>query len=412
MPCVASSARAPPRSRARVAATVAVRRTSETDAGAALGQHDADARRHRQLAPAGEHRLRQRGADALGDVERLAVGRDAGHQHGEVVAGQAPGGRVGGQHALQARADADEHLVAGAVAEAVVELAEAVEVDEQHGGVALLAARAIERLLEAVLEQRAVREAGQRVLQPEPRDLLVGAPARDRGADDVRDRLREALVAGRDRVGVGRGDGEHADRRAAVALQRDGEHAAHALRGRQRVARPRRSAVAGEQQRCRRRRSCAAAWPPAPRRPARRGRRAGRARSPPRGAARRRPRRSARRRGRRRGPRRASRGPSAQRSAGSRPASALWPSATTSAWRAIRSARSCSTSLWSVMSRMKPVYVACEPLMRVIAISTGKIVPSARMRLELDALVEDAVGAAVAAGAAARAGAPRGRRAG
>ena len=228
MPWVASSARAPPRSRARVAATVAVRRTSETDA----------VPRSVSTTPMLAVIVSSRPPASIGSdsaapmrsaiVERLGVGRDAGHEHGEVVAGEAPGGRVGGQHALQARADADEHLVAGAVAEAVVELAEAVEVDEQHRRVALLAARAIERLLEAVLEQRPVREARQRVLQPEPRDLLVGAPARDRGADDVRDRLREALVAGLDPVGVGRGDGEHADRRPAVALQRDGQHAAHA----------------------------------------------------------------------------------------------------------------------------------------------------------------------------------------
>ena len=345
---------------------------------AALGQHDADARRHRQLAPAGEHRLGERGADALGHVERVAVGRDAGQQHGEVVAGEAPGGRVRGEHALQARTDADEHLVAGAVAEAVVELAEAVEVDEQHRGLLLLAARAIEGALEAVLEQRAVREAGERVLQPEPGDLRVRAPARERRADDVRDRLREALVAG-----LAARRGRRRRRRAgrswsAVALQRDEDGRSPCRRSsaapRWNGSARRRTAAA-----IHRRRSCAGAWPRAPRRPARRARRAGRARSPPRAAARRRSRPSGRRRDPRRGPRRASRGPTPQRSAGSRPASALWPSATTSAWRAIRSARSCSTSLWSVMSRMKPVYVACEPLMRVIAISTGKIEPSARI---------------------------------
>ena len=65
---------------------------------AALGQHDPDARGHRELAPAGEHRLAQRGADPLGDVERLGVRRDAGDEHREVVAGEAAGGRVGGQH--------------------------------------------------------------------------------------------------------------------------------------------------------------------------------------------------------------------------------------------------------------------------------------------------------------------------
>ena len=47
------------------------------------------------------------------------------------------------------------------------------------------------------------------------------------------------------------------------------------------------------------------------------------------------------------------------------------------------------------MSRMKPVYVAVEPRIRVIAISTGKRRAVRALRLELDALVEDPVGAAV-----------------
>ncbi len=372
----------------------------------ALGQHDTDARRHRQLAPAGEHRLRQRGADALGDVERLAVGGDARDEHGEVVAGEAPGGRVGGQHALQARADADEHLVAGAVAEAVVELAEAVEVDEQHGRVALLAPRAIERLLEAVLEERAVRKPRQRILQPEPRDLLVGAPARDRRADDVRDRLREALVAGR----IPSGSAVATARMPIVAprspcMATDSMQVMPAVVGMPRVASARAAPESSSDPPasivCWRMAACASpAGSPCPAsgpRPIADSRR-----SPPSGSTVSTTPRSAFR------PSTSVARPEAQRSSGACPASALWPSATTSAWRAIRSARSCSTSLWSVMSRMKPVYVACgagHPRDRDLDRERRAV---RALRLELDALVEDAVRAAVEQPLAAR---PGGRRA-
>ena len=227
MPCVASSARAPPRSRARVAATVAVRSTCDADAVPRSVSTAPIADRQRQLAAAGEHRLAERSADVLGERQRFEVRRHAGHEHGEVVAGQAADRRLLAEQRHETRADADEHLVAGAIAEAVVEPREAVDVDEQHRGVALLAARALERLLETILEQRPVGEAGQRVAQRQPRDLGIGAPARDRRAEDVGDRLREALVVGPDRLRVGGGDREHAGRRAAVAFERHRQRAAH-----------------------------------------------------------------------------------------------------------------------------------------------------------------------------------------
>ena len=177
-------------------------------ADAALGDDDADARRRRQLAPAGEHRLAQRQADPVRELEQLRVTLDVGHEHAELVSREPPGGGARRQHAAQARARAGEHLVAGAVAKAVVELGEAVEIDEQQAGLTLAAARSVERLLEAVLEQRPVREAGERVVQAQAGDLLVHAPARDGRADDVGDRLREADVLDTQRGGVGGRDRE------------------------------------------------------------------------------------------------------------------------------------------------------------------------------------------------------------
>src|SRR5262249_46949948 len=58
-----------------------------------------------------------------------------------------------------------EQLVADAVAVLVVDLLEVVEVDEQHAGLAGLALGLGQRVVEAVLQERAVRQAGERVVQ-------------------------------------------------------------------------------------------------------------------------------------------------------------------------------------------------------------------------------------------------------
>ena len=83
--------------------------------------------------------------------------------HGELVAAEAGDHVAGAQHAAQALGDDLEQAVAGAVAERVVDDLEVVEVDEQH--------RDLERLrrrrsasLQALQEERAVRQAGERVV--------------------------------------------------------------------------------------------------------------------------------------------------------------------------------------------------------------------------------------------------------
>ena len=99
------------------------------------------------------------------------------------------------------RATDSQQPVAGLVAERVVDELEAVEVEEQHGGaaVAVAAARAPQRLLEPVEEQRPVREPGERVVEravaePLDRAAVVGGVA-DRTLQRVRveARLREVV---------------------------------------------------------------------------------------------------------------------------------------------------------------------------------------------------------------------------
>ena len=78
---------------------------------------------------------------------------------------------------LRRMADVDEQAVAGLVAERVVDDLEAVEVEEEDGDAALAPARAPQRLAEAVEEQRAVGQPGERVVQRAVGELELGALA-------------------------------------------------------------------------------------------------------------------------------------------------------------------------------------------------------------------------------------------
>ena len=95
----------------------------------------------------------------------------------ELVAAEA-GGRVARADArLEALGDLDQHLVAGGVAEAVVDHLEVVEVHEDDGDDAVLAARARQRVADALAEQRAVGEPRDGVVERLVGQLLLEGPA-------------------------------------------------------------------------------------------------------------------------------------------------------------------------------------------------------------------------------------------
>ena len=57
-----------------------------------------------------------------------------------------------------------EQAVADIVAQGVVDVLEAIEVDEHHGEPRAVARRRVDRLLQAVVQQRAVGEPGERIV--------------------------------------------------------------------------------------------------------------------------------------------------------------------------------------------------------------------------------------------------------
>ena len=164
--------------------------------------------------------------------------REVGEHDRELVAAE-PGQRVAlAQRAAEALGDDLEQLVAVVVPERVVDLLEAVEVDEQHRDRAVRA-HALDRALDALVEERAVRQPGEGVVEGE-----VAQPPRRAGDDPEQHRVeqREAdaeeqveralLAADRGRHGViGEVDLERAvDADAGAERQRgvDLEHLAPA----------------------------------------------------------------------------------------------------------------------------------------------------------------------------------------
>ena len=138
------------------------------------GDRDADARRGHRLARLQVEGQAERLEHALGHRHRVAVVEDVLAQDHELIAAE-PGQRlVAAQGVTDPLGHRLEQLIAGAVAEAVVDHLEAVEVEEQHRHRAVgAAAEALERKLQVVQVEQAAGQSGQRVAQ---QLVLVRAP--------------------------------------------------------------------------------------------------------------------------------------------------------------------------------------------------------------------------------------------
>ena len=109
-------------------------------------ERDADAGRDRHVASVEVHGFRQRMPDLLGDPGQLLRRADAFDDHRELVAAQ-PRDRIHlAQESLEALRHDLEHPVAGGVSEGIVDLLEAVEVEEHQPDHGLLAFGAADRL--------------------------------------------------------------------------------------------------------------------------------------------------------------------------------------------------------------------------------------------------------------------------
>ena len=138
-----------------------------------VAEGDADAGVHEDVVSVQVERKFLAFVDAVGHFLGREGGIGALNQHHELVSAEAGSG-VGAAHALgQAQRELAQHLVAGRMAERVVDGLEVVEVDEEDRHLVLVAAQALERVRHAILEQQAVGQAGQRVVEGLPAQLVL-----------------------------------------------------------------------------------------------------------------------------------------------------------------------------------------------------------------------------------------------
>ena len=129
-------------------------------------------------------------ASPIARGERVELGGivDGLAQDGELVAAEARDGVAGADRVAQAARDGRQQLVAGRVAERVVDELEAVEVEEQQADRAQRqpggggAVHPLQRGVGALEQERAIRQAGQRVAHRERGQAALGPLALDRVA--------------------------------------------------------------------------------------------------------------------------------------------------------------------------------------------------------------------------------------
>lgn len=140
---------------------------------------DADAGADVDLAPVVETERRRQ---LLQELFRHHGGPFRGgrgfQQEQEFVAAQAGQGVALPQAGPQALGHGTEQAVPGRMAEAVIDVLEAVQVEEEHGTAAAFPGREAEGMLQAGQEQGAVGQVGQGIVVGQVQQLLLGTPDR------------------------------------------------------------------------------------------------------------------------------------------------------------------------------------------------------------------------------------------
>ncbi len=136
-----------------------------------VGEGYADAGRHPYVPSVDAVGLGELDAQPVGDLVDAELtggpvaGAVAGDQRGELVAAQ-PRRYVPGAHRVTEPAGGlHQQFVARLMADGVIDLLEAVEVDVEHGGVVVAGPAAGDGLGDALGEQRAVGQVGERVVR-------------------------------------------------------------------------------------------------------------------------------------------------------------------------------------------------------------------------------------------------------
>jgi hypothetical protein len=145
-------------------------------------QGDADAAGNGHGARLQGKRSRQVGDDAGSHFLDLAPRADIDQDRGELVATQSRDGVRGAHAGTQATRAFHQQFIAGGMAMPVIDRLETVEVDEAQGEAATVALRLGYRHPQAIAEQGAVGQVGQRiVVGPMAQLLLQLLAARDVG---------------------------------------------------------------------------------------------------------------------------------------------------------------------------------------------------------------------------------------
>ena len=155
---------------------------------------DADAGTERDRVGADGRRRGERIEDLARDRRRVGSARDLRQQHDELVAA-VPADRVGfAHHRRQPLGRQAQHLVADGVAEVVVDLLEAVEIEEQQADPGRAALRPGDRALQPVEHQDPCRRAGELVVLGRAGQLVEAADGRLRRRVGLHRRLHQAVV--------------------------------------------------------------------------------------------------------------------------------------------------------------------------------------------------------------------------
>ncbi len=183
---------------------------------------DADRHRHAQLVALHHARLGQ-ALQQLAGHQLGAGGVGAGQQHGELVAAEAGHGVDLAQAALQAARDLAEQRVAHAVAEGVVDVLELVQIHEHQRERPMVAARHARQLADAVGEQAAVGQVGEGVDVRQPHQVALDLA-------ELRDVVEDADVVRHGAVGVAL-LGDRGPARVEAAVLARGAHLALPVAG-------------------------------------------------------------------------------------------------------------------------------------------------------------------------------------